>query len=109
VTGASALESATEPHPRLHNFVDGLIGDEIIQQNRRKVPTVIRRRERCAWCSTERAHIINVIRWERVGGYRYKFRPKNLVRMTQAEWTRQEFLRTTDLPAKVVAALRGRR
>lgn len=94
-----------EPHPRLHNFVDGLIGDTVIEESRRRVPLVILRRERCTWCGTERAHYINVIQWERASGYTYRLRPKDLQRMTAAAWLKQEFLRTTDLPAEVVAAL----
>lgn len=90
-----------EPHPWRHNFTDGRVNDEIIETSARNVPIVIRRHQWCEWCGTERIHFLDLIRWERAGGYQYKGRPADLTRMTRQEWLREEFLRTTDLPEKI--------
>jgi hypothetical protein len=95
----------TEPHPFRHKFSEGSIRDEIVEKNARGVPLLIRRNERCDWCGCKRVHYIDVTMWQRYGGYQYRERPKGLRRMSSQEWTRREFLRTTDLDDKVKARL----
>jgi hypothetical protein len=85
-----------EPHPILHDFT--IVNDLIAERNSRKVPVLIRREERCEYCNTQRFTRINVRQWTIVGSRQYRY-PKDIkiVRISKAEWTKQQFMNSTTL------------
>jgi hypothetical protein len=97
-------EMAIENHPIYHRFYSST--DYVHRRNSRGRPTIVRREERCERCPTVRLTRIDVKTWLRIGKRSYRYvRGVVIVRVSRAEWNRQEFLATTTLTGTDLEAI----
>jgi hypothetical protein len=93
-----------ESHPIYHRFYSST--DYVQRRNSRGHPRVVRREERCEHCPTVRLTRIDVKTWLRIGKRSYRYvKGVVIVRVSRAEWNRQEFLATTTLTGADLEAI----
>lgn len=86
-------QTAVEGHPTRHEWY--LRGD-IVTERKGRMPQTIQRFERCTYCPTELISTIDVKTWQMRKRYKY-VKGVAIIRMTQQEYNKSMFLKTTDL------------
>jgi hypothetical protein len=104
MTTTRTPERVIESHPIYHRFYSST--DYVQRRNSRGHPRVVRREERCEHCPTVRLTRIDVKTWLRIGKRSYRYvKGVVIVRVSRAEWNRQEFLATTTLTGTDLEAI----